>query len=72
MVELAEFRIDEFRKRLQAMSDPELIRYGRAARYMSNPANSADKKTVHEVYKVQLEECRAEWRRRHPKTSDPS
>jgi hypothetical protein len=49
------------------MSDAELIKYGKAARYMANPANSADKRTVHEVYKIQLEECRAEWRRRHPK-----
>jgi hypothetical protein len=67
MVELAEFRREEFRERLRAMSDAELIKYGKAARYMANPANSADKRTVHEVYKIQLEECRAEWRRRHPK-----
>jgi hypothetical protein len=67
MVELAEFRREEFRKRLQAMSDERLIKYGKAAAYMSDPRNSADKRTVHEVYRIQLEECRTEWRRRHPK-----
>jgi hypothetical protein len=67
MVELAEFRREEFRNRLRAMSDEKLIQYGKAAAYMANPRNSADKRTAHDVYKVQLEECRAEWRRRHPK-----
>jgi hypothetical protein len=67
MVELAAFRAEEFRKRLRAMSDEQLIKYGKAARYMANPRNSADKKTVHNVYEIQLAECIAEWRRRYPK-----
>ena len=53
-------RAEEFRKRLQAMSDEQLIKYGKAAAYMANPRNAADKNAVHDVYKVQLEECRAE------------
>jgi hypothetical protein len=67
MVELAEFRREELRERLRAMTDEQLIKYGKAAKYMADPRNSADKRTAHDVYKVQLEECRAEWRRRHPK-----
>jgi hypothetical protein len=69
MVELAEFRREEFRNRLRAMSDEQLIKYGKAARYMSDPKNSADKRTAHDVYKIQLEECRAEWLRRHPRSN---
>jgi hypothetical protein len=64
-----EFRIEEFRKRLRAMSDEQLIRYGKAARFMSDPKNEPDGGEVREVYKIQLRECRAEWRRRHPKTA---
>ncbi|HWO33425.1 MAG TPA: hypothetical protein VNO32_31895 [Candidatus Acidoferrum sp.] len=67
MVELAEFRREVFRERLRAMSDQQLIKYGKAAKYMADPRNSADRRTSHDVYKAQLEECRAEWRRRHPK-----
>jgi hypothetical protein len=67
MVEIAEFRREEFRERLRAMSDEKLIRYGKAARYMADPRNSADKKTFLDVYRLQLEECIAEWKRRHPK-----
>ena len=37
MVELAEFRRDEFRERLRAMSDEQLIKYGKAAAYMADP-----------------------------------
>jgi hypothetical protein len=69
MVEIAAFRREEFRERLRAMSDEQLIKCGKAARYMADPRNSADKRTAHDVYKIQLEECRAEWRRRHPKTA---
>jgi hypothetical protein len=67
MVEIAAFRREEFRERLRAMSDEKLIQYGKAAKFMADARNSADKRTVHEVYKVQLEECRQEWRRRHPR-----
>ncbi|MFZ1971487.1 MAG: hypothetical protein WAU89_01515 [Candidatus Acidiferrales bacterium] len=48
------------------MSDEQLIRYGKAARYMADPRQSANGR-VENVYVVQLAECRAEWRRRHPK-----
>ncbi|MFZ0884839.1 MAG: hypothetical protein WAN14_15680 [Candidatus Acidiferrales bacterium] len=66
MVGQTEFAAEEFRKRLRAMSDEQLIRYGKAARYMADPRQSANGR-VENVYVVQLAECRAEWRRRHPK-----
>jgi hypothetical protein len=45
--------------RLQRMSDQALIRQGRAAAFMAESS-------PRETWRVQLEECRAEWRRRHP------
>jgi hypothetical protein len=68
MVEIAEFRREEFRERLRAMSDEKLIQYGKAAAYMADTKYSADGRTVEPVFKIQLEECRAEWKHRHPKT----
>jgi hypothetical protein len=65
MVGTTQFSVEEFRKRLEKMSDAELIRYGKAARYMSDPKNGA----VDPTYPCQLKKCRAEWRRRHPKQS---
>jgi hypothetical protein len=38
-----------------------------SAAYMADPKYSADGRTVEPVFKIQLQECRAEWRRRHPK-----
>jgi hypothetical protein len=67
MIGEAPWNIEDFRKRLQSMPEDRLIRYGKAARYMADPRNAADKRTVLEVYIIQLRECRAEYRRRHPK-----
>ena len=39
MVGTAQFNIEEFRARLQKMSDAELIRYAEAARFVSDPKN---------------------------------
>lgn len=66
MLGTLQFDVGEFRKRIQKMTDAELICFGKAARYMAEPKNSADKKTVESVYEIQLGECREEWRRRHP------
>jgi hypothetical protein len=60
--------VEDFRRRIQAMTDERLLRYGKATRYMADPRNSANKSTVRDVYVIQLQECRAEWRRRHPKS----
>jgi len=53
------------RKRLQEMSDIELRRFGLRARQLSDPKMNlgATQPNV-----IELEEARAEWRRRHPKT----
>jgi hypothetical protein len=67
VVELANFNVEDFRKRIQAMSDKKLVQMGKAARYMCNPRNSADKHSVRDVYVTQLQLCRDEWLRRHPK-----
>lgn len=55
------FDVEEFRTRLRKMSDGELIREGKAARYM------ASLKDTRQVFVTQLEECKAEWRRQPPK-----
>jgi hypothetical protein len=57
--------VEEFRKRLRAMPDPELLRYGQAAKYMASPQANYGKPLA--VYIVQWQEARCEWRRRHPK-----
>ena len=64
MIAQTKFRIEEFRKRLRGLSEKELIRFGEAARYMADPRNSADKRTVRDVYVMQLQLCREEWLRR--------
>ena len=68
MIAETAFTLEEFRKRIQAISDDQLIRFGKAAAYMADPRNSADRRSVEPVIKIQLQECRAEWKRRHPKT----
>ena len=68
MIAETQFTVEDFRKRIQALSDEMLIRYGKAARYMADPRNSADRRSVEPVFKIQLQECREEWKRRHPTT----
>ena len=68
MIAETQFTVEDFRQRIQAMTDEKLVRYGKAARYMTDPGNSADKHTVRDVYETQLQLCREEWIRRHPKT----
>jgi hypothetical protein len=58
--------VEELRKRLRKMSDQELVRFGKAARYMCSPAANFGK-PPREPFVIQLNEARAEWRRRHPK-----
>jgi hypothetical protein len=64
MVTIAEWDIEEFRQRIRKMTDEKLVQMGKAARYMAEPRNSADKRTVRPVYVTQLQLCREEWRRR--------
>jgi hypothetical protein len=55
-----EFTVEDFRNRIQAMSDEKLVRDGKAARYMADPRNSADRRSVEPVFTIQLQECRAD------------
>jgi hypothetical protein len=51
------------RERLQAMKDEELIKFGKDARSLAGIRVSG----LPDPYKIQLDEARKEWRRRHPK-----
>ena len=57
------YSVEEIRANIQRLSDKGLLRYGRAARYMVSPAANHGK-PPRKVFQVQLEECRAEWKRR--------
>ena len=50
--------IPAIRARLARMTDDELLAYGRATAFMAGRSNR-------ETWRVQLEEARAEWQRRH-------
>ena len=67
-VSLAEFDEEKECERLRKMSDEELIREGRAARYMCSPAANFGK-PPRDVYLIALGLCKEEYRRRHPKQS---
>jgi hypothetical protein len=56
------FDLEEHRARLRKMTDAQLLRHGRAA--LEQVKNDKNPLPVHVV---QLNEARAEWRRRHPK-----
>ena len=60
------FDEEKERERLGKMSDDELIREGKAARYMCAPATNFGK-PPREVYVIALRLVKEEWRRRHPK-----
>lgn len=54
--------VRRLRERLQAMGDEELIKFGKYARSLAGIRVSG----LPDPYKIQLDEARAEWRRRHP------
>ena len=58
--------LEQLRARLRRFSDAELLRFGKAARYMCSPEAQpfGGKQPPDRVFIVQLEEARAEWRRR--------
>jgi hypothetical protein len=51
MITETEFNIAEFKKRIRKMSDAKFLRFGRAARNMCDPKQSANGKAeaVHEL-----------------------
>jgi hypothetical protein len=58
--------VEEIRAHIQRLSDFDLLRYGRASRYMTSPSATWGK-APRLVFRIQLEESRAEWRRRFSK-----
>jgi hypothetical protein len=65
MIQSSPERIEQIRECIRKMSDAELRKYGRAARDLSDPKKNLGKPNP--AFKIQLDEARAEWRRRHPK-----
>lgn len=63
MIELKPESPEELRKRLGEMSDLELRRFGQRARKLSDPKMNF---AATQPHAIELEEARAEWRRRHP------
>jgi hypothetical protein len=55
----------ELRKRLRRMNDTELHRFLQAAKYMCSPGPNLEH-SPRESFVIQLQEARAEWKRRHP------
>jgi hypothetical protein len=53
--------LEQLRTRLRKMTDAQLVSFGKAARSLCRNRDCPD------TFKRQLEEARAEWRRRHPK-----
>jgi hypothetical protein len=62
----SEFNLENIRKHLQRLSDEELIQFGKACRDMLTPQANLGR-PPREVFVIQLQEARKEWRRRHPK-----
>jgi hypothetical protein len=60
--------VEQIRERLRKMSDLELRQYGRAARNMADPTKNYG--APNPAFQIQLDEARAEWRRRYPANSD--
>ena len=64
-ISVQEFDVQQFRAEIAKMSDAELISLGRSLRSLCYPRTVAPRKSA---FDIQLDECRAEWRRRHPPT----
>ncbi len=62
-IQLATLDVNSLRVRLRKMSDEELRKFGKAARYMVSPTANMGKPPLPTCV-FQLDEARAEWRRR--------
>ena len=58
-----EVQLQKLRERLRSMTDTELVKFGKAVRGLSEPRVGV----IPDPWKEQLQEARAEWRRRRPK-----
>ena len=56
--------VEQIRELIHNMSDAELRKYGRAAKDLSDPKKNFGPRNP--AFQVQVDEARAEWRRRHP------
>jgi hypothetical protein len=67
------FKVDELRERLRKMSDAELRTFGQAAQRMVSPKANPGQPPP-EVFVIQLDEARKEWKRRksQPKMTKPN
>jgi hypothetical protein len=67
------FNVDELRERLRKMSDAELRTFGQAAQHVVSPKANPGQPPP-EVFVIQLDEARKEWKRRksQPKTTKPN
>jgi hypothetical protein len=61
--ESPEIQLQKLRERLRSMTDAELIKFGKQVRGLSAPRVGVNP----DPWQEQLQEARAEWRRRHPK-----
>ena len=59
-----EAQLQKLRERLRQMSNDELIKFGKDVRKLSGPRVSV----TPDPWKTQMDQARAEWRRRHPST----
>jgi hypothetical protein len=57
--------VEQIRARIRKMSDNDLLRYGQAARNMADPGKNFG--PPNPSFQIQLDEARAEWKRRHPR-----
>jgi len=66
--------LDQLRDRLKRFSDQELIRFGKASRYMCSPAAQpfGGKHPSDPVFIVQLKAAREEWLRRKTENTPDS
>jgi hypothetical protein len=62
----AQFNLEEYRQKIGAMSDSELRKEGSAIASQCSPQKSLDFQPDPQ-WVLQLEECRREWLRRHPR-----
>ena len=72
-IQTTPFNVDELRERLQKMSDVELRKFGQATQHMVSPKETPGQ-PPQEVFAIQLDEARKEWKRRksQPKTTKPN
>jgi hypothetical protein len=72
-IQVTPFNVDELQERLRKMSDVELRKFGQAAQHMVSPKANPGQ-PPREVFVIQLEEARKEWKRRksQPKATKPN